>query len=69
MVYLERIAVRMKTAPEDKVMVLYPFNTWMTTAASCPAPSTAFDSDRLQSLFENRQKDPQKNSSILVIIL
>jgi hypothetical protein len=43
MVYLERIAVGMKIIPEDKVMALYPLNTWMTTAASCPAPSTVFD--------------------------
>jgi hypothetical protein len=69
LVYLKRIAVRMKTVPENKVMVLYPLNTWMTTAASFPAPSTVFDSVRLQSLLENRQKGLQKNSSILVIIL
>jgi hypothetical protein len=48
MVYLERIAVRMKTVPEDKVMALYPLNTWMTTAASFPATSSVFDSVRLQ---------------------
>jgi hypothetical protein len=51
MIYLERIAVRMKTVPDDKVMALYPLNTWMTTAASFPATSTVFDSVRLSSLF------------------
>jgi hypothetical protein len=60
MVYLERIAVRMKTVPENKIMVLYPLNTWMTTAASFPATSVVFDSVRLQYLLENRQKDLYK---------
>ncbi len=56
MIYLERIAVRMKTVPEDKIMALYPLNTWMTTAASFPATSTVFHSVRLQSLLETDRK-------------
>jgi hypothetical protein len=48
MIYLERIVVGMKTVPEDKVMTLYPLNTWMTTAASFPATSKVFDSVKLQ---------------------
>ncbi len=63
MIYFERIAVRMKTVPGDKVMTLYPLNTWMTTAASCPATSIVFDSVRLQYLLENRQKDLHNNIS------
>jgi hypothetical protein len=69
MIYLERIAVRMKTVPEVKVLTLFPLYRWMTTAASFPATSTVFDSDRLQSLLEKQTERSTKESGTFVIIL